>query len=179
MPSIPKGQLTNKLKTLHPQPGDTIPSIPPLPDDSSPTLHSNQPRQRSTNNPPPLNRNHAPTTFPFKEYQTAIFLADTGSAPGPCGTTYRHMRVWFSKEDTLGSLLTQSFNHLTANSLDPISNQLLNAARVVAVPKDQPGEILPRGLVFNRLVHTKGLKAEFGFESRRGKLQVSSMFACH
>ena len=39
--------------------------------------------------------------------------------------------------------------------------------------------IIPRGLVFNRLVHTKGLKAEFGFESRRGKLQVSSMFACH
>ena len=37
----------------------------------------------------------------------------------------------------------------------------------------------PRGLVFNRLVHTKGLKAEFGFESRRGKLQVSSMFACN
>ena len=38
---------------------------------------------------------------------------------------------------------------------------------------------VPRGLVFNRLVHTKGLKAEFGFESRRGKLQVSSMFACN
>ena len=52
-------------------------------------------------------------------------------------------------------------------------------ARMTTGLQDTNSSKVPRGLVFNRLVHTKGLKAEFGFESRRGKLQVSSMFACN
>ena len=52
-------------------------------------------------------------------------------------------------------------------------------SRMTTGLQDTNSSKVPRGLVFNRLVHTKGLKAEFGFESRRGKLQVSSMFACN
>ena len=40
-------------------------------------------------------------------------------------------------------------------------------------------QISPPGLVFSKLVLSKRLKAKSGFESQRGKLQVSSMFACN
>ena len=138
----PKAQLTatteqiiSKLKSLHPQPGDPIPLT-----DTEPESYK---KTRSHTQVPPTNHISDPQTFSFSDYQRTIYKSDGGSGAGPCGTNFRHLRIMFCNEDQLSNNLTKSFNLIAMNKLDKISRVLLTTARIVAVPKNKPGDIRP------------------------------------
>ena len=60
---------------------------------------------------------------------------DTGSAGGPDGTTFLHLRVLFEESDTLAESLSTALNLFQTNTIEPRARNLLNAARAVAVVK--------------------------------------------
>ena len=128
-------QIISKLKSLHPQPGDPI----PLTDTESESCK----KTRSHTQVPPTPHTSHLHTFSLSEYQDTIYKTDGGSGAGPCGTNFRHIRIWFNKKDDLSNNLTNSFNLIAMNKLDKISRNLLTTARIIAVPKNKPGDVRP------------------------------------
>ena len=162
------GALTAALKKLHPQQDDAIPEAPPPPAQQQPdpnsrrilsqthaaaaaaganytqqgggdAQHQHRQRRRTTFSTP--DPSHAPpTSLPTTEdYMSYIRRRDTGSAGGPDGTTFLHLRVLFEESDSLADSLATALNLFQTNTIDPRARNLLNAARAVAVPKDKGG----------------------------------------
>ena len=152
-PALP-GVLTRTLQKLHPQPGEPAPD-PPYPSVAS----SSRPVQGGGDRQPPspsllgervrrpLRPGPAPpftaTPATARQYMDVARRRDPGTAGGPCGTTFLHLRTLLKEHDTLTENLTEALNLIATNRLNIIARRLVNASRCVPIPKDEPGEVRP------------------------------------
>lgn len=148
------GQLTKTFQQLNPQVGDQAPPIPRSP---SETIEEITGTRREIGAPA-----HSPTepiVFTTAQVMKRVRRANTSSAGGLNGSTYKTLRCWFDQPDEVSDSLTQVINLITAGKVPRSIVPLLNAGRGVAIPKNEEGDLRPIvvGYVLMRLIGSLGV----------------------
>ena len=150
---------TTAFKALNPSTGSPAPHVP-----IHASIASSVPPPPVT---PPLRRPlDPPSTSPPPFVLTTAKLirvirrSNPASAGGLSGTSYKTLRTWFLKPDTLSEDLTAVLNLIASGQVPPQIIPLLNAGRGIAIPKDDKGALRPIviGHVLLRLLGSYALR---------------------
>ena len=92
---------------------------------------------------PPTDAPPAPLQVTTDQVLRKIRSTDTAAAGGPTGQTYITLRTWFDEDDAATDHFVAATNNLIANKVPPSIIPLLTAARGLAIPKDEEGNLRP------------------------------------